>query len=153
MVTKTKERLDRAADIANRLSEINLKFSDTELNLRLAELLSCLNDVQREFDAMRHNVDVKEVRITQLERQLAVVGTLDRRGPFYYRKTASGREGPYCRHCWDDKKQLVHLKPAATKGTWYCPSCGQVYQSEASKVSQMRLIKDAPPMPRHWTPY
>src|SRR5258708_38825356 len=91
----------------------------------MLDLLDHLLTMKTEaLEVAEQNHDLKR-RIGELEERLRLSVEIERdENAMVWRKTAVGKEGPYCGVCYDTKRQLIRLFPPAESGTYRYYSCG-----------------------------
>jgi regulator of replication initiation timing len=98
-------------DTAKELFELVQKADNIDLYRQTTALQQ---DIMKLLDENRDLRD--EVRI--LRQQASIAESLEFSENAYYRRTESGREGPFCPTCWDREGKLVRLLRDSDAGLW-----------------------------------
>ena len=91
------------------------------------EVQQKLIDVQGEaLDLIDENRTLKE-RVAALAGELKTKKSLQFRNNFYWTMSDEGHEkGPFCSHCYDSGRNLIHLHAINNGQEFGCPACGLV---------------------------
>lgn len=97
------------------------------------EVQQKLIDVQGEaLDLIDENRTLRE-RVSALAGELKTKKSLQFRNTFYWATTDEGdEEGPFCSHCYDSGRNLIHLHPINNGRYFGCPACGLVRKNDGA---------------------
>ena len=69
------------------------------------------------------NLQLREEK-RRLKEQIEAAATMKFEMPYYWKETATGRDGPFCQVCHDDSSKLVRLQSRKQgHGAWDCRVC------------------------------
>ena len=102
------------------------------------EVQQKLIDVQGEaLDRIEKNRTLRE-RVVALEGELNTKKSLQFRNTFYWTTADDGHEeGPFCSHCYDSGRNLIHLHPINNGRAYGCPACGLVRMRDGALADYM----------------
>lgn len=105
------------------------------------EVQQKLIDLQVEaLDLIDENRTLKE-RVATLEGKLKTKKSLQFRKNFYWTTADDGHEeGPFCSHCYDSDRNLIHLHAISNGRDFGCPACLQVRESDGD-LSDYAVIR------------
>ena len=104
------EAIKRARDVAKRLKD--------------AEVQAILLDAQERALTLQEELLTLRAENLTLKQRLAVTHDVTFQDGTYWKKTAAGREGPFCSRCYDVEGLLVRLQ--YSQGFWpRCPACNK----------------------------
>jgi hypothetical protein len=107
------ENLKDAADIAQKIGNIELYRKIVELEGEVIELTRKLRLLEDQNENLNRALEVKK-EVTY-------------NAPFYY---AKGEQNPYCSKCWELDKKLVHISRGIHMSSGYtysCPNCKNTF--------------------------
>lgn len=118
-----------AIDITKLLKETDLSLENAETKLKLAELIGALGDAKISISDIQGLLIEKDNYIRSLEQKLEVRDKLSYTQPYYWLMADSGKDGPYCQHCYDKDSKLVRLQQEE-KGYWCCKVCRNIFTDD-----------------------
>ena len=118
-----------ATDIAKLLKETDVSLEKAEVKLKLADLIGALADVKMQFADVRELLLEKEERINALENELKLKINMVFETPYYWMESDTGRVGPFCPSCFDDKQKQARLIES-TRGYWSCCICTKNFKDK-----------------------
>lgn len=82
------------------------------------------------------NIKLKE-RLQDIQARIEAEQSVQWDAPYYWIVRKEGRDGPFCQHCYDSNKKLIHLQ-TEVMGCWECHACGKhVFDSTYKSVSPL----------------
>jgi len=128
------ESFKGAWELASGLSSALSTISALEAKQAILDLQNLLGKIQGEaFELQQQNNDLRN-KIRELEAQRKTPGEVIREESVYWRQMGEERDGPYCPACFDKGKNLIHLNPRATLGTFACGFCKNSFRTAAYKA-------------------
>src|SRR2546422_3728363 len=98
------------------------KGSTIEAQEKILELREAAMELQEE------NLELS-ARVKSLEEQAGLRQKVTWEKPYYWVKSGSEKDGPYCQKCFDQDSKLVRLQ-GGNNGIWLCLACKtNVYDS------------------------
>lgn len=104
------ETIKEVAKLVQQINNMELYQKILELQVQIRELLDENHASKR--------------RIRELEEGQSIQESLEFRHNMYWRRTASGEEGPFCSGCWDAHRKLMRLL-TLKNGVLSCPGCSR----------------------------
>ncbi len=77
------------------------------------------------------------IRIKELDDQLAIRDQLHWEKPYYWLGFGDPKDGPYCQACYDSEKKLIRLQ-GGTGGQWSCRTCKKRVSGFKLPIAQCR---------------
>jgi hypothetical protein len=102
------------------IADLAKKYNDIEFYRKIVHLEGEVMELTR---AKRE----VELKVEDLEKQLALKAKMAFKQPFYYQE---GDDVPFCPSCFEDKTRAVHLVfsyEGAEETRWDCPACKTMY--------------------------
>ncbi len=122
--------LKNASDIARMIKDSGATLKQAEINLKLADLIGSLADAKMEFANIRNLLTEREEEIRRLNNELRVKSDMEYEEPYYFMRTGTGREGPFCQKCYDSAGKRMRLQLTGRKGYWECNECKSGYKDK-----------------------
>lgn len=122
--------LKTATEIAKTVKDIDISIEKAELKLQMAELINAIADAKVSVAEIQEVVAKKDKEIGQLKESLQMKAHLVRYRDAYYEQNEKGKETgmPYCSHCWEANKKLIHLHSKGVQRI--CAACNTIYWQE-----------------------
>jgi hypothetical protein len=121
-ITAGLQSLKIAVDIVQDLRQMTKTVKNAEISLKFADLTQTLAEAKLKLvDVQEENITLRE-RITKLEDEIEVQKNLIWEPPYYWVNKEDKKEGPFCQHCYDNDKKLIHLQ-SPSKGKFFCCVC------------------------------
>ncbi len=98
----------------------------TDLALRL------LMQIQAQHISLHDTIDVLKARIQEFEKILYKSSTLHFDGRFYWLRSKTQVQGPFCPHCYEGDNVLFKL--SEQENIHFCNHCGSDYEPGAHAV-------------------
>ena len=107
-----------------------------------------INDVEIKYAAIETENAILKDDNNKLKRQLAVPGKLRWEPPYYWLVNDDAtKDGPFCPHCYDKHKELIHLHGHGSgyrRGYWLCTACKNDFKDKNYDPSEdvIRYARD-----------
>jgi len=100
------------------------KGSTVEAQEKIQELRERVITLQDQNNSLRQ-------RIQELKEAASTRESLIWEPPYYFLTTESGKDGPYCQHCWDSEGKLIRLQNLGREGYWKCMACDKAFKDSS----------------------
>ncbi len=105
------------------------KGSTIEAQEKILELREAAMELQEENLALR-------AKVKSLEEQAELRQKVTWEKPYYWVKSGSEKDGPYCQKCFDQDSKLIRLQ-GGKNGTWGCHVCKTVVYDSSYQAPQV----------------
>lgn len=125
-----------ASELAKLIKESGATLEEAQRNLQLVDLISALSSVKKHVAEVEQTLRDKDAEIRALKAAAALEVEMEWQPPYYWKRTDSGRDGPYCQQCFDKDRALMRLIEGE-KGYWSCRTCKCSYPDSSYSPLQI----------------
>ncbi|HLG97545.1 MAG TPA: hypothetical protein VKX49_14625 [Bryobacteraceae bacterium] len=123
------------------------KVDPVEVNNQLLQIQELLLETRNAVTDARAYIEKLDAELANKRKSDEVEKLMVYDQTVYWKRTGNGDEiepHPYCTVCWEKERQLSHLRPGASKGTWRCQIDGTSYLTkdyEARTAQPLRPLR------------
>lgn len=127
--------LNAATDIVKGLRAVDRAIAETEVKIKLVDVLDKLTDARMALATLQEEVLARDRQIRGLQEKLDTRAKMVYSQPAYWQEKDGQRDGPFCPQCYDSAGKVIRLQPAES-GVWTCKTCGQVFVERGRRESR-----------------
>lgn len=121
--------LKTAAETAKIIKDSDVSFEKAETKLKLAELVSALEDAKLQAADIQQSLLDRDEQIRKLEGEAKLRAEIKWDPPCYWLSNTEGKAEPYCQHCYDSSHKLIRLHSDG-EGFFDCRVCSNSYRTK-----------------------
>lgn len=118
--------LKTALDLAKGIKATKDLIDNSEVNMKIIELMEALVDAKAGLIEAKSQVVDKDKLIMELQGKLETKESIFYKEPFYWKDLGDGKkDGAFCQKCYDGEEKLVRLisKNGYDAGSHHCSVC------------------------------